>query len=56
MMGFSADEWGRMSPWQTTAMTIGWLKVHGEEGMSEAEMDEIWEWMQNRPDERTVYH
>lgn len=52
-MGFTVEEWGRMSPWQTTAMTVGYIKAHaqaeqGEKFLPEAEADDIWTWMQDR--------
>jgi len=38
-------------------MIRGWSKAHtANELMSEAEADEIWEWMQDKPDHRRVYH
>jgi hypothetical protein len=55
-MGFSPAEVDRMSPWQFAAAAAGFATIHGEPGMSEAEADEIWEWMQDRHDHVRVYH
>ena len=46
----------RLSPWQFTAAAAGYAEIHGDNGMNEAEADEIWAWMQDRPDRVRVYH
>lgn len=45
-----------MSPFELTAMAIGFAKIHGDEGLSEAEADDLWIWMQDKPTSRQVYH
>ena len=49
-MGFSPQQIDRMSVWQFMAALDGWMQGHGGGGgLTEAEKDELWDWMQTRP-------
>lgn len=48
-MGFSPQEVDRMSPWQFVAALEGFVSAHdpdGEKRLSDAEKDELWEWIE----------
>ena len=50
-MGIAPSELKRMSVWEFGAVANRWVEAHdsGEQGMSSAEQDELWDWMQTRP-------
>jgi hypothetical protein len=50
-MGVMPGEFKRMTVWELSAVTERWIEAHdtGERGMSKAEQDEMWEWMQSKP-------
>lgn len=50
-MGFPPSEIDRMSMWQFFAAMDGWVTAKGggnSNALSEAEKDDIWEWMQTK--------
>ncbi len=57
MVGISPLDVARMSPWQSMRMINGWSRAHAtDELMDEAQADEIWEWLQTKPNHKRVYH
>jgi hypothetical protein len=50
-MGVAPSELKRLTIWEFNAVADRWIEAHaaGEGGMSGAEQDEIWDWMQTRP-------
>jgi hypothetical protein len=46
-MGYSPQQVNAMSMWQFTAAVDGYVKANGgEDKMSSAEADELWNWLQ----------
>jgi len=51
-MGFTPQEIDRMSIWQYAATIDGFNAAHDPDAgkaLSEAERDDLWEWMQGKP-------
>jgi len=50
-MGFSPQQVDQMSVWQFFAAMDGWVAANSgsEGGLTEAEKDDLWDWMQTRP-------
>lgn len=51
-MGFTPQQVDAMSVWQVMSICEGYAEVHAvkDTKLSEGEKDEIWEWMQEKPD------
>lgn len=51
-MGFDAGDVKDMSMWELNSQMVGWSKQFDEKGkgMSEAEKDDVWEWMMAKDD------
>lgn len=51
-MGLSAAQVKDMSVWEFNAQMIGWSKQFEQDdpGMSEADKDAVWEWLQSKDD------
>lgn len=50
-MGFRPEDIDNMSIWQFNAAAIGWAKQYQDpDKPSESDMDEIWNWMNNKED------
>lgn len=48
-MGFTPQEVGKMSMWQYMAAVDGYVRAQGgEEKMSNAEADDLWNWLQEK--------
>jgi hypothetical protein len=47
-MGFTPRDINDMSLWQFEAVCEGWAKQYGDEGLSETQADELWEWLQSK--------
>ncbi len=50
----SPSEFKKCSPWEFQAAVDGWVDANtpdeGGPALSEAEKDELWEWMQSKPE------
>lgn len=49
-MGFTAQQVEAMSVWQFNAQMQGWSKQFEQSGMSDADKDDVWAWLQAKDD------
>lgn len=54
-MGYTPREVEDMSLWQFQAVCEGYSKQFGDDGLTEQQADELWEWLQSTGDSPTAH-